>query len=147
MAEGSLLLRLPALAGRLLRNVAARPALGVAAAVQARAAAVGFDWRDPAGPRAKVIEELDELERAAGRGPEALREELGDLLFAVVNLARHLDVAPEPALRQATAKFRRRFRYIEMRLAEEGLRPEAVELARLDALWNEAKRIEAAHED
>ncbi|MGH8225852.1 MAG: MazG nucleotide pyrophosphohydrolase domain-containing protein [Gammaproteobacteria bacterium] len=114
-------------------------ALAIALEIQKRVAALGFDWPDATGPRAKVIEELAELERAAGNA-EKLNEELGDLLFAVVNLARHLDVEPEQALAAANQKFQHRFRYIEQRLATEGLYPQDVNLARLDALWNEAKR-------
>ncbi|MCW3797492.1 nucleoside triphosphate pyrophosphohydrolase [Sphingomonas sp. BN140010] len=88
----------------------ALPALERAAKVQKRAARTGFDWPDPSGARAKVAEELQELDDAA---PEAREEELGDLLFATVNLARLLNLEPEQALRKATAKFERRFRAIE----------------------------------
>lgn len=113
-------------------------ALVAALEIQRRAAAAGFDWSDAEGPRAKIAEELSELERAAGDA-QKLNEELGDLLFAVVNLARHLEVEPERALAATNEKFKRRFRYIEERLAGEGLLPGDVDLARLDALWDEAK--------
>ncbi len=116
-------------------------ALTVALEIQKRAAALGFDWPDATGPRAKIIEELSELECAAGNSKK-MNEELGDLLFAVVNLARHLDVEPEQALAAANEKFQRRFHYIEQQLAAAGLLPNDVGLARLDALWNEAKRHE-----
>lgn len=109
--------------------------------IQRRAAAKGFDWNDAEGPRAKITEELSELERAAGNA-QKLNEELGDLLFAVVNLARHLEVEPERALATTNEKFKRRFRYIEERLAVEGLFPDDVGLARLEALWGEAKTRE-----
>jgi nucleoside triphosphate diphosphatase len=116
------------------------PALMAALKLQRRAAAVGFDWPDPAGAREKIAEELAELELARREDPDAVAEELGDLLFAVVNLARHLGVEPEQSLRAANRKFVRRFRYIERQLKGEGLRPEDVNLARMDALWDEAKR-------
>lgn len=119
-------------------------ALRNALAIQKRAASVGFDWPDAAGPRAKIDEELAELEAAPDRTARA--EELGDLLFAIVNYARHLEIEPEVALAAANAKFRRRFRYIEERLAAETLRPGDVNLARLDALWNEAKRLEKSRD-
>ena len=89
----------------------ALPALERAAKLQRRAARVGFDWPDAAGPRAKIDEELAELD--AETGHERKLDELGDLLFAVVNLARHLNIEPEAALREANAKFERRFRAIE----------------------------------
>lgn len=113
-------------------------ALTDAIKIQQRAADAGFDWSDAEGPRAKIAEELAELERAAGNA-ERRNEELGDLLFAVVNLARHLDVEPEEALAASNEKFKRRYRYIEERLAAQGLLPGDVELDRLDALWEEAK--------
>ncbi len=89
----------------------ALPALERAAKLQRRAARTGFDWPDASGPRAKIDEELAELD--AESAPPALFDELGDLLFAVVNLARHLNIEPEAALREANAKFERRFRAIE----------------------------------
>src|SRR5688500_9336425 len=89
----------------------ALPALKRAEKLQRRAARIGFDWPDPAGPRAKILEELAELDEAA---TAAEREaELGDLLFSVVNYARHLDIDPETALRSASARFEQRFRKVE----------------------------------
>lgn len=89
----------------------ALPALERAAKLQRRAARVGFDWEDRSGPRAKIDEELGELDAESEH--HRMLEELGDLLFAVVNLARHLNIEPEAALREANAKFERRFRAIE----------------------------------
>lgn len=110
----------------------ALPALDRALKLQRRAARTGFDWPDLSGPRAKIFEELDELDREAG--DEARKEELGDLLFAVVNLARHLKIDPEEALRQANRKFERRFRAIE---ATPGF--EEMSLDQMEALWTQAK--------
>ena len=122
------------------------PALMRACKLQKRAAAVGFDWPDENGPKGKIAEELDELEQARQNDESSTREqvveEMGDVLFAVVNYARHLGVEPEQALRAANRKFTRRFRFIESRLAEEGLRPGDVGLECLDGLWDQAKRIE-----
>ena len=88
----------------------ALPALERAAKLQKRAARTGFDWPDTEGPKAKIREELDEI---AAAPPEELAEEVGDLLFAVVNFARHLKIDPEESLRQANIKFEKRFRSIE----------------------------------
>jgi MazG family protein len=109
------------------------PSLLYAHKVQRKAAAVGFDWDEAAGAHAKVVEELREVEHDPGA------EELGDLLFAVVNLARHLGVDPETALRSATAKFRQRFRAMEAMAAAEGVELGSFDLAGLDALWDEVK--------
>lgn len=117
----------------------ALPALSRANEVQKRAAKVGFDWDDLAGPVSKVREELDEVLAAA---PAEQEGELGDLLFAVVNLARMLKVDPELALTGTTAKFIRRFRYIERRAAEMSRKVEEMTLAEMDDLWNEAKTAE-----
>lgn len=114
----------------------ALPALMRAEKLQRRAARAGFDWPDPAGPRAKIAEEIAEVESAPD--DEALAGEIGDLLFAVVNWARHLDVDPEAALRQANAKFERRFRSIE---TAPGFA--AMDLGAKEALWAGAKRAEA----
>ncbi len=96
----------------------ALPALTRARKLGSRAAQAGFDWPDATGPRAKVSEELAELDRATGSGDAGAREaELGDLLFSVVNLARHLDVDPETALRRANERFVRRYRHVERALA------------------------------
>jgi len=115
----------------------ALPALTRAAKLGRRAARVGFDWPDARGVRAKVAEELAELDAAPGS--EAAAEELGDLLFAVVNLSRHLGIDAEAALRGANAKFERRFRRMEQ-LAAEGRRSlESLSAAEWDELWREAK--------
>ncbi len=119
----------------------ALPALKRAQKLQARAARVGFDWPDARGAAAKVQEELAEIETAAG-DPDAEAAEVGDLLFACVNLARHLGVPAEEALQAASRRFERRFGHLEERLAAEQKRPEEVDLDRLEALWQEAKREE-----
>lgn len=121
----------------------ALPALSRAAKLQKRAAQVGFDWPEALPVVDKLREELDEvLEAMADDDPEALAEEVGDLLFTVVNLARHLKVEPETALRAANGKFERRFRYIEEVLRDAGRKPEECTLEELDAIWSEAKREE-----
>jgi len=121
----------------------ALPALSRAAKLQKRAAQVGFDWPEALPVVDKVREELDEvLEAMSENDPAAIAEEVGDLLFVVTNLARHLKVDPEAALRAANGKFERRFRFIEERLREGGRRPEECGLDELDALWGEAKRAE-----
>jgi nucleoside triphosphate diphosphatase len=111
---------------------AALPALDRAAKLQKRAAAVGFDWPDASGARAKVDEELGELDQESSA--KGRQEELGDLLFAVVNLARKLNIDPEEALRQANSKFERRFRQIE---GEPGFA--SMNLEQKEALWTRAK--------
>jgi ATP diphosphatase len=121
----------------------ALPALKRAQKLQARAARVGFDWPSADGAMAKVGEELAEIAAAAG-DPEALAREVGDLLFACVNVARHLNVGAEEALHAAARRFERRFGHIEDRLAAEGTRPEEVDLERLEALWQAAKAGERA---
>ena len=119
------------------------PALTRALKLQNRAARVGFDWPGPADVLAKIAEESNELVEAQGSADHAhLTEEFGDLLFVMANLARHLDIDPEEALRMANTKFTRRFRSIEAALAARGRRPEDSDLAEMDALWNEAKRAE-----
>ena len=116
------------------------PALSFAAKVQQRAAKVGFDWADAAGPMAKVSEELSEVEAArAGADPEATMTEVGDLLFAVVNVARHLDVDPESALRGAVGKFRARVEAVESLARENGREMSSMSPAELDGLWNMVK--------
>ncbi len=120
----------------------ALPALARAQKLGRRAARVGFDWPNAEAVLDKLAEETRELEAAiAARGvaPEAVDEELGDLLFTVVNLARHLDIDAEGALRRAGLKFEARFRAIEARLALDGRRPEEAGAAELERLWNEAK--------
>jgi len=123
----------------------ALPALSRAAKLQKRAAQVGFDWPEALPVVDKVREELGEvLEAMSENDPEAIAEELGDLLFVVVNLARHLKVDPENALRAANGKFERRFRFIEQALREAGRPIESCDLEALDALWGEAKKAEHA---
>ncbi|HXR01412.1 MAG TPA: nucleoside triphosphate pyrophosphohydrolase [Pseudomonas sp.] len=119
------------------------PALSRAAKLQKRAAQVGFDWPEALPVIDKVREELDEvLEAMADNDGEAIGEEIGDLLFVVVNLARHLKVDPENALRAANGKFERRFRFIEQALRDTGRPIEDCTLQEMDALWGEAKRQE-----
>ena len=125
----------------------ALPALVRALKLQNRAARVGFDWPDLRPVFAKLREELAELEAELAvpdRDPERVAEELGDLLFVVANVARHLDVDAEDALRGANAKFERRFRRIEDWLAEDGRTPSQSDLAEMDALWDRAKAEEKA---
>ncbi len=119
------------------------PALSRALKLQEKARKVGFDWDDVLAVVAKLREEIAEVEaEIAARSAEKLSDEVGDLLFATVNLARHLDVDPEAALRGANAKFERRFAHIEQRLAESGRKPESVNLDEMEALWREAKGLE-----
>ena len=113
----------------------ALPALERAAKLQRRAARTGFDWPDASGPRAKIDEELAELERE--ESPDRRTEELGDLLFAVVNLARHLNVDPEEALRRANRKFEQRFRAIESAPGFTDL-----SLQEKEQLWARAKELQ-----
>ncbi|MFC3607454.1 nucleoside triphosphate pyrophosphohydrolase [Stutzerimonas tarimensis] len=121
----------------------ALPALSRAAKLQNRAAQVGFDWTDVGPVLDKVREELDELREAIEAGDDsAINDETGDLLFVVVNLARHLRLDPEASLRQANGKFERRFRFIEQALRGEGKAIEDTSLTELDALWDSAKRVE-----
>lgn len=121
------------------------PALTRAVKLQKRAARVGFDWPSTDEVVAKIAEEAAELVEARDRLTETeVAEEFGDLLFVMANLARHLEVDPEAALRAANAKFTRRFRRIEDWLAEAGKRPEDSDLAEMDALWNRAKAEEKA---
>jgi ATP diphosphatase len=123
--------------GSALAGVAmALPALERAAKLQRRGARVGFDWPDASGPRAKVDEELAELD--AETGHPRMFEELGDLLFAVVNLARHLNIEPEAALREANRKFEQRFRAIEQ---TPGFT--TMSLDEKEALWVAAKKAQA----
>jgi ATP diphosphatase len=113
----------------------ALPALARAEKIQRRAARVGFDWPDAAGPRAKIDEELAEIEGAAT--PDELVHEIGDLLFSVVNYARHRGVDPEAALRGAVARFEQRFRKVE-EIADKPLNN--MDIDSLEALWQRAKR-------
>lgn len=129
---------------RLLAGVpSGLPALARARKLQAKAAAVGFDWDSWEPILDKIQEEAAEISAAVAAGePSHITAEVGDLLFAVVNLARRLDVDPEMALRGANAKFERRFRAIEDGLAERGRRPAEADLAEMEALWAAAKRAE-----
>lgn len=117
----------------------ALPALFRAHEVQKKAAKVGFDWEDVSGPAAKVTEELGEVLAASG---DQVEKEVGDLLFSAVNLARKLGVQPEVALTGATARFVRRFSYIEQRVRESGRELSEMGLDALDRLWDEAKEAE-----
>lgn len=127
--------------GRALDGVKPGPALARAQKLGAKASKVGFDWPGWEGSFDKIREEVDEV-GAAARAPDAAarHHELGDLLFAVVNLARHLGVDAENALVDATARFQRRFEHVEDRLAERGKTPRSSTLEEMDALWDEAKR-------
>ena len=130
---------------RTLAGVArALPALIRADKLAKRAARVGFDWPTMADVIAKIEEELGEVreEIADGGHPERMKDEIGDLLFAVANLARKLDIDPEAALRHTNDKFARRFAHVEDRLAQRGITPERSDLDEMDALWNEAKASE-----
>ena len=123
----------------------ALPALSRALKLQMKASKVGFDWNDPRAVLRKIREEADEIEAELDRSQAnkaAIAGEVGDLLFAVVNLARHLDADPEAVLRQTNLKFERRFAAIERALAARGKSPQEVSLAEMDALWNEAKAAE-----
>jgi ATP diphosphatase len=119
------------------------PALTRAVKLQTRAGTVGFDWNNPLAVIAKIREECDELEAEIVAGDAAKASgEIGDLLFAVANLARHMETDPEGALRSCNEKFVRRFASIEKALAAQGKRPQDVTLTELDALWNVAKHEE-----
>jgi ATP diphosphatase len=121
----------------------ALPALTRAIKLQEKASKVGFDWNDARLVLAKIREECDEVEEALDRGDKAhVASEIGDVLFAVANLARHAKADPESALRQTNAKFERRFRHIEEQLMAQGKVFGAVSLQEMDALWNEAKALE-----
>ncbi|MCC5967899.1 MAG: nucleoside triphosphate pyrophosphohydrolase [Natronohydrobacter sp.] len=121
------------------------PALMRAVKLQKRAARVGFDWPDTSQVLDKIVEEARELVEARDEmGAAEQAEEFGDLLFVMANLARHLEIDPEAALRAANAKFTRRFRAIEAALAAENRRPEDSTLDEMDALWNAAKAREKA---
>jgi MazG family protein len=119
----------------------ALPALSRARKLGRRAADAGFDWPDASGPRAKIDEELAELDGVIHGGGNAsrLEAELGDLLFSVVNLARHLDIDPETALRHANERFERRYAHLEQALATRGIVPGAADHKLLDRLWVAAK--------
>ncbi len=119
------------------------PALARADRLTEKASRIGFDWPDPAGARAKLAEELAELDEALAAGDaDALEHELGDVLFAAANLGRKLGVPPEEALRGAVARFISRFGHVERELARRGVPHGEATLAEMDALWDEAKDLE-----
>ncbi len=119
------------------------PALTRAVKLQQKASSVGFDWNDARLVLAKIREEADELERALDQGhKQEIADETGDLLFAMVNLARHVGADPESALRSTNDKFTRRFAYIEQALQSSGRQMQNATLSEMDALWTEAKRQE-----
>jgi tetrapyrrole methylase family protein/MazG family protein len=119
----------------------AAPSLSLAQKLQKRAAEVGFDWPDVAGATAKLTEEISELHDATQTGdPDAVRMELGDVLFSVVNVARKLGLDAETALRQASDKFVARFTHVQQLATQRGLDLTDCDLAQLDALWDDAKR-------
>ncbi len=115
-----------------------------AATLTRRAARVGFDWTEPQDVLEKLSEEAAELVEEIGGDQDRIEEEYGDLLFVFANLARHLKVDPEAALRRANAKFERRFRGVEDALLAQGREPADASLAEMDALWDRMKRIEKA---
>jgi tetrapyrrole methylase family protein / MazG family protein len=116
------------------------PALARAERLTEKASRIGFDWPDAAGPRAKVAEELAELDEAiAGGDARRIEDELGDVLFAVANLARKLSVPPEEALRRALSRFIARFEHVEMGLERAGIPHGEGTIEQMDALWDEAK--------
>lgn len=120
-----------------------QPALTEALKLQEQAARVGFDWSDPAPILDKIEEEIAELREALADGrPEKVSDELGDLIFALVNIGRHVKADPENALRGTNTKFRRRFNHIETSLSDNGETLQAASLERMEDLWQAAKRIE-----
>ncbi|HUB65365.1 MAG TPA: nucleoside triphosphate pyrophosphohydrolase [Methylocella sp.] len=126
----------------------ALPGLTRAIKLQAKASTVGFDWKEARLVLAKIREETDEIEAALDAGETAaIVDEIGDLLFSAANLARHANADPEAAIRQANAKFERRFRFIEMALAGDGRAPGAATLAAMEELWNLAKQDEKHETD
>jgi MazG family protein len=125
----------------LARVPRAMPALPRAQKLTAEAAKVGFDWDSAQAVLAKIEEEMGELREAlSGTNPERVRDEIGDLLFSVVNLSRHAKVNAEEALRATNRKFEERFLYIEEKLRAQGKDPASATLEEMDTLWEEAKR-------
>jgi ATP diphosphatase len=120
----------------------ALPGLTRAVKLQQKAAEIGFDWNDVNLVLAKVREETDEIQAALSANPDRVADEIGDLLFAAANLARHVDADPEATLRRANAKFERRFRFIETTLSAQKKSLTDVSLAEMEALWQQAKRLE-----
>ena len=125
----------------------ALPALTRALKLQAKASRVGFDWNDPRAVLRKIREETDEIEAALDGDDASAAAEVGDLLFAAVNLARHLHADPEALLRQTNLKFKRRFAAIERALAAQGKAPQDATLAEMDKLWDEVKAQELSASD
>ena len=124
------------------------PALTRALKLQIKAARVGFDWNDPLAVLAKIAEEADEIEAEIANGDRtAAQAEVGDLLFAVVNLARHLGIDPETALRGSNRKFERRFAAVEQALAARGKTPMQATLTEMEELWTAAKTAERAQRE
>lgn len=123
------------------------PALTLAEKFQKRAARVGFDWPEAAPVADKVIEELDEIKQAleGDAPPEAISDEVGDLLFSCVNLARHLGLDPETTLRTATLKFERRFRAMEKAVKAQGRTLDELDLESMDVAWEAVKKAEKHH--
>ena len=122
---------------------AGQPSLSQAMALQQKASSVGFDWNDPRAVLAKIREEADEIEAALDRGDtDEVAAETGDLMFALVNLARHVGADPDLALRGTNVKFERRFGHIEQALAAQGRTLQDASLEEMDALWDEAKGTE-----
>jgi tetrapyrrole methylase family protein / MazG family protein len=120
------------------------PALARAERLTEKASRVGFDWPEVSGARAKVTEELEELDHAVASGSrDEMEDELGDVLFAVANLARKLSIPPEEALRRTVSRFIARFHHIEKELARRGVAHGSATLEEMDQLWNEAKAIAA----
>jgi nucleoside triphosphate diphosphatase len=133
----------PSVEGALAGVPIALPALTRALKLQAKAGKVGFDWNDARAVLRKIREEVDEIEAVLENDPGEAAAEVGDLLFAAVNLARHLHADPETLLRQTNQKFERRFAAIERALAARGKAPQDSSLAEMDALWHEAKKAES----
>jgi ATP diphosphatase len=129
-------------AGALAGVPVALPALTRALKLQTKASKVGFDWNDPRAVLHKIREEADEIEAALDGDAVGAAGEVGDLLFAAVNLARHLRADPEAVLRGTNQKFERRFAAIEQALAADGKKPQDATLAEMDALWDAAKARE-----
>jgi len=117
------------------------PSLAVGVKLQQKASKVGFDWNDPKAVISKIREELDEVEaELKDNDKEKLTDEIGDVLFAMVNLARHLEIDPDTALRSTNQKFRKRFSYIEKNLTKSGEKIEDVDLDTMEGLWKRAKK-------
>lgn len=121
----------------------ALPAIQRAEKLQKRAATVGFDWPEPEQVLDKIEEEMGELREAMAQGDHShIEDELGDVMFAMVNLARHVNVKPELAVRSTNAKFERRFQYIESHLQLQGRSIESASLEEMETLWQQAKKLE-----